>query len=234
VSSVVVPSRFLRDRVVALGFAEETIETIPAGVDTRFFRPSPLDVRSRDVLFVGRLVEKKGIDVLMAAWALVAAEISDARLTVLGDGPLAHLVPRDDPSIRHLQPATTAPHAQVRSAMQRARVVVTPSRTSVDGDAESLLLVNLEAQASGRPVVTTAHGGICEFVQEGTTALVVAENDPDALAAALCRVVSDDHLATALGAAGPAWAERFDARESVARVDALYDRLLARRTRGRR
>ena len=90
-------------------------------------------------------------------------------------------------------------------------------------------MVNLEAQASGRPVVTTRHGGIPEYVRDGETALVVPEADPGALADALVRVVTDDALAARLGGAGPAWAARFDVAACAARHDDLYDDLLASR-----
>jgi glycosyltransferase involved in cell wall biosynthesis len=118
---------------------------------------------------------------------------------------------------------------QVRDAIRRARVIVTPSRIAADGDAETLLLVNLEAQASGRPVVTTRHGGIPEFVSEGETALLVPEADAAALSDALARVLLDEKLAERLGAAGPAWAMRFDVDRCTAAVDDLYDAIAAAR-----
>ena len=126
-----------------------------------------------------------------------------------------------------MEPADPARRAtQVRDAIRRARVVVTPSKTAADGDVETLLLVNLEAQASGRPVVTTRHGGIPEFVEEGRTALLVPENDPRALAEAIVAVLSDASLARRLGSAGPEWARRFDWGTQAAAVDDLYDGLI--------
>ena len=101
-----------------------------------------------------------------------------------------------------------------------------PSRTTADGDAESLLLVNLEAQATGRPVVTTDHGGIPEFVRAGETALVVPEADAGALADAIVTLLRDDALAERLAAAGPEWAARFDVSGCVARVDEVYDAVM--------
>ena len=115
---------------------------------------------------------------------------------------------------------------QSRAAIRAASVVASPSRTATDDAVESLLIVNLEAQASGRPVVTTRHGGIPEFVDEGRTALVVPEADPAALARALVAVLRDHQLAARLGGAGPAWARQFDVGVCAARVDAVYDALL--------
>jgi glycosyltransferase involved in cell wall biosynthesis len=227
VDAVIVPSRWLGARARELGFAASQIRVIPSGVDTAFFRPTPLP-SDPVVGFVGRLVEKKGIDTLMAAWPAVRNAVPDARLRVLGDGPLASLVVGE--GVERVLPDAATRHEQVGALLGSARVVATPSQTAADGDAESLLLVNLEAQASGRPVVTTRHGGIPEFVSENASALLVAERSPDELAAALIRVLTDAGLATRLGSGGPAVAAEFDVAAMAARVDDLYDEVLASRS----
>jgi glycosyltransferase involved in cell wall biosynthesis len=222
--AVVVPSRFLVRVAVARGFPEDKIHVIPSGVDTTKFTPTPLPRSTRDVLFVGRFVEKKGLDVLLAAWPAVRDAVPGARLRILGFGPLEGIARSggDDVEVV-LEPD----HMTVRDSMKRAYVVVSPSRTADDDSVESLLVVNLEAQASGRPVVTTRHGGIPEFVSENETALVVPENDPAALGDALRRILLEPALAERLAAKGPGWVRQFDARRSAARVDALYGSLLS-------
>lgn len=224
-AAVVVPSRYLAGVATNLGFPSDRLHVIPAGIDTSFFTPTPLPEQPR-VTFVGRLVEKKGVDVLLAAWPEVVAAVPGARLTIVGAGPLAALLPVGDPSVEHLPPDPARRGEQVRSAIRSARAVVTPSRTAASGDAESLLLVNLEAQASGRPVVTTRHGGIPEFVSDGHSAVVVAENDAAALARALVAVLTDADLAQRLAAAGPSVAAGFDVADCARRVDDLYDDVL--------
>lgn len=230
VDAVVVPSRFLADVAVGLGFADDRIHVIPAGVDTSFFTPRALPV-DPIVAFVGRFVDKKGLDVLMQAWSLVQAAVPGAQLHVLGAGPLESLLPANDPSVHRLIPDGRRRTAQVRDLLWSARTVVSPSRTAINGDAESLLLVNLEAQACGRPVVTTQHGGIPEFVEPDGSALLVAENDADALADGLIRTLQDDELATRLAARGPAVAAQFDVGACSARVDDLYDAVVRDRLR---
>lgn len=228
ISAVIVPSQFLVGPTIALGVDADRVHVIPAGVDTSFFAPTPLtDVDPPEVVFVGRFVEKKGLDVLLAAWPRVRKRVPEAVLRLVGFGPLEDLV-RGGGSGVVVEPARSERRAeQVRDAIRRARVVVTPSRTAGDGDAETLLLVNLEAQASGRPLVTTRHGGIPEFVSEGETAILVDENDAAGLADAIIAVLVDHSLATSMAAAGPTWAAHFDVKACHARVDALYDRLLA-------
>lgn len=224
VAAVVVPSRFLAGLAVAAGFDPGRVRVLPSGVDTARFVPTPLPEGPPTALFVGRFVEKKGLDVLAEAWPRVRRSVPGARLRLLGYGPLEPLARRIEGDTE----VVVAPDAdEVRRAMRRATVVVSPSRLAADDAVESLLMVNLEAQASGRPVVTTRHGGIPEFVAEGHSALVVPEGDPLALAEALARVLGDPTLAGRLGAAGPTVAADHDVRRAAARVDALYDELLA-------
>ncbi|MCU1459985.1 MAG: glycosyl transferase group 1 [Acidimicrobiales bacterium] len=217
-AAVVVPSRFLVDAAVANGADPSRVRVIPSGVDTSFFQPTPVPT-APDVVFVGRFVEKKGLDTLLAAWPKVLAAVPPARLHVMGYGPLEALARSGGPTVT----VTLGPdRSAVRAAIAAARAVVSPSHTAADDSVESLLVVNLEAQASGRPVVTTRHGGIPEYVDDGATALVVPEADADALADALVRVLTDDALAMRLGAAGPAWAAQFDVAGCAAAMDDLY------------
>jgi colanic acid/amylovoran biosynthesis glycosyltransferase len=230
VDAVVVPSHFLAHAVEGLGFPSDRIHVIPAGIDTSFFTPTPVPT-DPVVAFVGRFVEKKGIDTLLRAWPAVVAGVPNARLDIVGAGPLDELLPVGDRSIRRVAPRERGRADQVRDLIRAARVVAAPSRTSSSGDAESLLLVNLEAQASGRPVVTTRHGGIPEFVRDSESALLIDEDDADALANALISALTDDDLAQRLGAAGPAVAREYDVADCARRVDALYDELIACRGR---
>ena len=229
--AVVVPSHYLAERTTSsLGIAAERIRVIPAaGVDVDWFRPTPLPVGPPEALWIGRFVEKKGIDTLLDAWPRVRRRVPNARLRLLGlpGGPLEPRARAAGPGVvvEYTDPRRRAEH--VRDAIRASRVVVTPSRTAADDDAESLLLVNLEAQASGRPVVTTRHGGIPEFVDDGRTALVVPEADASSLAEAMIRVLSDESLAGRMAVAGPPWAARFDRAACIAQIDALYDSLLA-------
>lgn len=225
-SAVIVPSQFLVEPTVAIGARPDSIFVIPSGVDTAFFTPTPLPSGPPEAVFIGRFVEKKGIDTLLAAWPLVLRQVPQATLRLLGFGPL------EDPEwssypgvvVERAQPSRRAD--QVKQAIRRARLVVTPSRTASDGDSDTLLLVNLEAQASGRPLVTTRHGGIPEYVDEGNTALLVPEAEPEALAEAMTRVLTDDVLAERLGSAGPGWVQQFDVDVCTSRVDDLYDGLI--------
>jgi glycosyltransferase involved in cell wall biosynthesis len=217
--AVVVPSDFLAEHAVRAGAREDRVRVLPSGVDRRVFTPEPWPDGPPTVTFVGRFVEKKGLDVLAAAWTDVTAHHPEARLLVLGEGPLA---PPAGAEVWTPDPARRA--TQVRTALARASLVVTPSRTARDGDSESLLLVNLEAQAVGRPVVSTRHGGIPSAVSDDS-AVLVPEDDAAALAAALVALLDDPERLRRMGTAGLQVAARFDAASCAARVDQLYAEL---------
>ncbi|MDX6218093.1 MAG: colanic acid/amylovoran biosynthesis glycosyltransferase [Frankiales bacterium] len=219
--AVVVPSSFLGGHAIACGAREDRVRVLPSGVDRTVFTPQAWPDGPPTAVFVGRFVEKKGLDVLAAAWPQVLAACPAARLLVLGEGPLS---PPSQAEVWIPDPARRA--QQVRAALARGTVVVTPSRTATDGDSESLLLVNLEAQAVGRAVVSTRHGGIPSAVS-ADSALLVGEADPTALAEAVVAVLGDPERARRMGAAGPLVAAAFDADVCAARVDALYAELLS-------
>jgi colanic acid/amylovoran biosynthesis glycosyltransferase len=223
VSAVVVPSDFLVEYAERAGFDRDIIRVLPSGVDLSSFSPSPIPTGPPTALFVGRFVPKKGVDVLARAWPAVQARIPDARLVLCGFGQqedLARSIPGNVSVL--ISPDRTV----VRSQMRDCRLVVSPSHAAPDDAIETLLVVNVEAQASGRPVVTTRHGAIPEFVAEGRSALLVDEHDADALAEAMVSVFEDDALARCLGAHGPEVVARLDVRATAGRMDALYDEIL--------
>lgn len=227
--AVVVPSAFLADVAVGAGARAAAVRVLPSGVDLAALAPTPLPAGPPTVAYVGRLVDKKGLDTLLAAWPAVRAAVPGVRLSVLGDGPRRDLLTGPGgpgPEVTWTRPDPGRRAEQVRAALAAAHVVVTPSRVGPDGDTESLLLVNVEAQAAGRPVVTTRTGGVPEGVAEGRSALLVGPEDPAALAAALTRVLTEPGLAAALAAAGPAVAARFDLARTTGALDDLYDELL--------
>ncbi len=224
VDRVLVPSRWFADLVTSIGADPASVVISPAGVDTEFFSLTPLPSGPPTVVFVGRFVEKKGLDVLAAAWSEVRAAVPGARLRALGSGPLEGLL-RGLPDVTVVVPDAARRAEQVREVIRSGHVVTSPSRTGADGDAETMLIVNVEAQASGRPVVTTDHAAVPEFVRDGESATVVPAGDPAALAAALVDVLTRPELATRMAAAGPVVAAAWDIRTTAAKVDAVYDEL---------
>jgi glycosyltransferase involved in cell wall biosynthesis len=178
------------------------------------------------LLGVGRLVEKKGFVHLLAAAALLKARGIRFRLAIAGAGPLRRDLERcaDDLGVeaRFLGALT---HSEVVRAMRGARAVVLPAVVAADGDRDVLPTVLLEAQAMGRPVVSTRLTGIPEIVNDGDTGFLVPVGGEkelaDELATALEKLVVDRPLAARLGANGRRRiAEHFNIARNVAALSA--------------
>jgi glycosyltransferase involved in cell wall biosynthesis len=155
-------SEAIRRRAVEYGIPPERISVRYIGIDLSRFRfgGRPLCKRRRRILYVGRMVEKKGGALLLRAYARVRATISDAELVMIGDGPLlgsyAKLADELNVPVSFLG---NLPSSEVKQQIDEARVFCLPSITASNGDAEGLAIVILEAQACGVPVVTSARGG---------------------------------------------------------------------------
>lgn len=185
------------------------VEVLPHGVDLRRFRPRPREAGPvLRLLAVGRLVEKKGIQVLVDAVASLATPF---RLRIVGEGPARGRIERAvaDAGLRdrvELVGATT--HAELPDEIASADVVVVPSVTDAGGDRDGLPNVVLEAMACGRPVVASDVGAISAAIRDGETGLLVPPGDARALARALERLWAHPGLRARLGEAARAGVER--------------------------
>lgn len=222
----------LRRRAVALGFPEGRTLTHHNGVDIQQFRPGAgesLPVPGL-VLFVGRLVEKKGVAQLLHAFAAVTGAVPEARLRIVGDGPLLPALRRQAERLglaATVEFAGAMPSAGIAEQMREACLLAAPSLTARDGDAEGLPNSVVEAAASGLPVVATDHAGIPEAVEHNRTGFLVAEGEIEPLACNMIALLQDADLRAGMGRAARKLAEaKFDLRRQMERIEAIYDRLL--------
>ena len=188
-------SQFVADRLSAQGFPKSKLIKHYIGIDlAQMTQPRQ---RNGRLLFVGRLVDKKGVDILLAAMRRLqnGRNKNMPGLDIAGSGPLEDALRAqavDLPSVRFLGWQT---QQRLTSIMRTAQAVVVPSRIAADGDCEGLPTVVLESIRAGLPVVATNHAGIPEIIHDQETGFLVPENDPDALAAALLAVMQPgDHI----------------------------------------
>lgn len=228
-------SEHIRQQALARGFPAVKLHSHRIGVDLSLFAPDPLCSRSRDpiVLFVGRLVEKKGCAHLIRAMALVEERHPATKLLIVGDGPLLDpLRAQAKALLRHCTFLGSQPPSVVRDLMHRASVLAQPSIVAGDGDSEGLPIVLCEAQAMGLPVVAFRGPGVSEAVVESRTALVTAPGDERAFAICISMLLGDPAFAARLAAAGRRHAEqRFSLAAQTARLEDLYDEVLHARVR---
>ncbi len=228
---------------VARTFAESglvagTLPTIPNGIeppttlelaaDRRMLLRADLGVSPATVLCasIGRFTAAKGYSDLLDAFARLGSRELNARLLLIGDGPLRASL---EEQARHLALGDRVIFAGFRSdvpeLLQAVDVVVFSSRW------EGLPVALLEAMAAGRCLVTTAVPGILEAVRADREALVAPIADPERLATHLARTASDADLRARLGeAAQRRFRERFTAAAMVASYSRVYREVAKTRT----
>lgn len=195
------------------------------GIDLHHFRPdSAINRKPTLILAVGRLVEKKGFDVLVDACAILDRRGVDFRCEIVGKGdlhgPLARQIAAHNLEEKVIL-AGPRPQDEVRLAYQQATVFALPCRIGSDGNRDGLPTVLLEAMACGLPVVTTPVTGNPEIVDDGINGRLIPENDPLALANALADLLQDDVQRRQMSLTARMKVERyFDVRQNVSQLRA--------------
>jgi glycosyltransferase involved in cell wall biosynthesis len=234
-AEVTVISSPLVSRAERLGVARDRISVIPMPIDRAVATAieRPLDAASpRDrLLFVGRLVERKGAAFAVRALAELAQRGTRARLVIVGEGPerAALIELADSLGVRdRLELTGVLSPSEVRSQYAMGGIFVMPAVTDWKGEQEGFGMVIVEAMAYGLPVVASRSGGIPDIIRDGENGLLVPERDGVALADAIERVIHDGELAARL-----ATAARDDVRHrfAPARIATAFDTVYRRAAR---
>jgi phosphatidylinositol alpha-1,6-mannosyltransferase len=199
--------------------AAKRMVRLAPGVDVTLFRPGSGGPAVRDrlglagrpvVVCVSRMVRRKGQDTLIRAWPQVRAEVGDAVLLLVGDGPYAgdlrRLVRRVGVSDAVLFTGPV-PWPELPAYYDAGDVFAMPCRTRRAGlDVEGLGLVYLEASATGLPVIGGDSGGAPDAILDGESGYVV--HDAAGTAARVIELLADPGRARAMGEKGLAWVDR--------------------------
>jgi glycosyltransferase involved in cell wall biosynthesis len=223
---VLVPSRWCGGLVGSLGVPEERIELVPRGIDLSRFSPTR---RSPDafarlapgpgpiVLCVGRLSREKAIDRVIAAFSAAAREVPDARLVLVGDGPLRAELERT--AVERCVLAGQVTGDELAALYASADAFVFLSETETFGN------VVVEAQASGLPAVV-ARGATSELIVHGATGFAVDPGDLRDAQRAIVRLLRDGELRRRMRREAVRHAQRYDLAAAVRGLFERYARLL--------
>jgi glycosyltransferase involved in cell wall biosynthesis len=205
--------------------ADVPVHVIPYGSRIEVKVAPPPAGTTRRLLFVGRLIERKGLSYLIEAVGLLA-DRRPIHLDVVGEGHLSTELVQMAARRRLLDRITF--HGRVDDATladlyAQCDVFVLPSIVDAQGDTEGLGVVLLEAMSYQKPVVASRVGGIPDIVIDGETGLLVEQKDSMALANAVERILDRPELAGRLGRNGAAYVQRrFDWSHIVDAIEALY------------
>jgi glycosyltransferase involved in cell wall biosynthesis len=191
-AALTVVSEAMKEKIKSYGIASDKIRVLPMGVDlTHTFVPADEPVRPNSLLFVGRLVEKKGLEYLLRAVAIVRKKLPDVTLDCVGSGPLlpelqalARSLSVDDIVTFHGSVTNT----QLPEFYQSHGIVVFPSVIADSGDQEGFGLVLVEALGCGCAVVVTDLPAMRDIVS-AESAIIVEQKNVSQLAGAIEELV---------------------------------------------
>ena len=224
VDKVIAVSDFIAEQALARGCPEEKLVQHYIGIDLEKFTQPKNESDEPSLLFVGRLVEKKGCTYLLQAMEQLKPKFPELRLTIIGEGDLISAL-QQEASARQLNVdfTGTASASEIREQLARSWLFVAPSITAPNGDTEGLGMVFLEAQALRTPVVSFRSGGLVEAVDEGRTALLCDEKDVTGLARNIAQLLENSTLRHNMGQNGRERVEQnFDVRVQCAKLESIY------------
>ena len=202
-----------------------SVQVVPNAIDTSYFNPSvppyrPLMDGRRNVLYVGRFDERKGVDTLMEAWEKVSSAFSNVRLVMVGDGPLRDLVEEYRKRLHNIVVYDDIPMGDERLPMiyRSSDFCVFPAKGG-----EAFGIVILEAFASGKTAVVSDIEGYNE-VACPECALLVPPEDSVALSRAISKLLMDDALLRRLSEKALQRGMEFSWDRVVKQFEELYSR----------
>ena len=199
---------------------------IPNGLEPVWFEPvkrMPRNHAEIRFLYVGRLAREKGMDNLAAAFDIVVGRIPGARLEVAGEGPAREEFARTAERggwTRRLTLAGRISREDARGLMRASDVFILPSQF------ESFSYTLLEAMACGLPCIATDVGGNRDLVEPEGSGLLVPNQNPTELAAAMVRVAEDEKARISMGRAGASLAREYTLERMIEGTRSVYRQVL--------
>ena len=225
---VLARSHSLLDRLRELGCPEEKLRVNRTGIPLDQFpqvqRTAPTDGAWRFVQAC-RLIEKKGLDDALHAFARFVQTHPQAHFTIAGEGPLLEPLTTLCRQLGIANNVTFAGFLKGRALcdlFHASHVFIHPSRITEDGNQEGIPNAMLEAMATGLPVIATMHGGIPEAVRKDVTGLLVPERDVEGLHTSMAKLTSG-LWPTMSEAAAADVRDQFESTGQIAKLEAVYN-----------
>lgn len=178
------------------------------------------------LLQASRFIQKKGLDLSIAAVARLTAEGHDVTLDLAGDGPDRELLQAQARGLGINDKVCFLgflPNQDLLDRLSGYTLFLHPSRDTADGDREGIPNAMLEAMACGLPVIATEHSGIPEAVTHGNEGLLIGQNDVDALTAAITEAIEDTARYQQMSAASRSRIEEnFSSQRAIAALEHIY------------
>lgn len=234
---VIAPSSSIKRMIEQTYGIQKGVEVVPTGLDLAPYeeadgaairRKQGWDEDEKIIISVGRLVQEKNVRTLMKAAVIVLKNHPDARLALIGDGPLQKeltKIGREAGVAEQVTFVGRVPFQEIPAYLKAADVFCFASITETQG------LVTMEAMAAGLPVAAVDASGTSDIVQDGKNGLLT-ENDSEALATAVERILDDPDLAQTLREGALERAKAYEIHHTTARLIEVYQEAIIDHRRG--
>ena len=220
-------SDFISTKLVKAGFPKTRVLTHYNGIKLKY--ASIKTKKNKNLLFVGRLVEKKGIEVLIRAIKSLNNENFLINLDIVGSGPLEEKLRSLAKNIENIRFLGWKSESEVSDLMERCSALIVPSKTARNGDSEGLPTVILEAIKTGTIVVASDHSGIPEVIVNEKTGFIFTEGDIEQLAHQIVRVskIDKDEKKVITDNASELLNKKFDSFVQSQRLEKLIEGIIS-------
>ncbi|WP_310877414.1 glycosyltransferase [Priestia megaterium] len=201
-------SNYFSKELTNLGAEKDKIKVHRMGIDTELFSlnlPEESVTDNIQVLTIGRLVEKKGIEFGIKAMIDIVKDYPNVYYTIIGEGPLqANLekIIHEHKVDNKIKLVGAKSQKEITTYLSQTDIFLAPSVTSSTGDKEGIPVVIMEAMAKGIPVISSIHSGIPELVVHKETGFLAVEKDVNEIREYLVRLINDKDTRLNLGRNG--------------------------------
>lgn len=227
-NSIIVVSELMKSHLIALGCDKEKLKVVHVGkrlMDYPYLENVP---KSRfNFMSIGRLTEKKGHDDVILAFKSLINKFPRLHLNIVGEGPqkdfLESLITEHKLN-DHIRLVGPLSHGLTKKMLMDSDVFILASKTASDGDMEGIPTVLMEAQALGKPCISTHHSGIPEIFSAENKWMLAREADPDDISLKIQELIEkpEDQLLTAIRAGRKKVENEFSLEAEVVKLVELY------------
>jgi colanic acid/amylovoran biosynthesis glycosyltransferase len=228
-----VPCQAMKEDLIKHGCPKDKIVVHYSGIDLDQFAYKERSISSRvpvRIIYVGRLVEKKGAEMLIKAFQRVHKRYPHTELCLIGDGELNIKLKQLCKKMnleQHIEFKGALTHSQVAEQLEQAHIFCLPSMKDREGNQEGIPNAIKEAMACGIPVVSTYHSGIPELIEDGKTGHLVSEQDIDGLAHKLMYLIGHPESWKELGKNARIKIETdFNRQVQTEKLEQLFDQVI--------
>ena len=231
-AALTVVSKAMEKTVVDMGVASDKVEVISMGVDLKgLFMPDPCVQRKTDeLLFVGRLVEKKGVQFLLEAMPAVLKAHPTVRLILAGSGPMEQELRQQAQRLKISERVAflgMVSQARLPELYRRATLAIFPFVVAKSGDQEGFGLVQVEAMGCECPIIAGDLPAIHDIITHEENGLIFPSGNAEALSDAIIKLLDDPELRARLAEEGrKSVVQKFDWKAIAERYVSVYQKLI--------